>query len=103
VLNNHAPVANDDTFAAPYRSKSSYTAQVFAVLANDSDADANLNVASIKLVSQPNKGGTVTVKSNGTVSYTPKQGYRGIETFSYSVKDNLGAASNIATVTVNVQ
>ena len=103
VFNNHAPVAANDAYTAPYRAKSSYTAQVFGVLANDSDADGNLNPASVKLVSSPNKGGAVTVKSGGTVSYTPKQGYRGLEVFSYSVKDSLGATSNTATVTVNVQ
>jgi thermitase len=100
---NHAPVAVNDAFSAPYRSQASYTAQVFAVLANDSDADGNLNPASVKIASSPNKGGTVTVKSNGTVSYTPKRGYKGVETFGYTVKDTLGATSNTATVTVTVQ
>jgi subtilisin family serine protease len=103
VANNVAPVAVGDAFTAPYRASTNYTAQVFAVLANDSDADGNLNPASVKIVSVPNKGGTVTVKSNGTVAYTPKRGYRGAETFTYNVKDNLGATSNTATVTVTVQ
>lgn len=100
---NHAPVAVNDAFNAPYRPNSSYTAQVFNVLANDSDADGNLNPASVKIVKSPNKGGTVRVNTNGTVSYTPKKGYRGAETFGYSVNDSLGATSNTATVTVNVQ
>lgn len=100
---NHAPVAANDAFNAPYRAKPSYTAQVFNVLANDSDTDGNLNPASVKIINAPNKGGTVTVKTNGTVSYMPKTGYRGAETFSYNVKDKLGATSNTATVTVNVQ
>jgi hypothetical protein len=100
---NHAPVAVNDAFTAPYRAKSSYTAQVYAVLANDSDVDGNLNPASVKIVSAPNKGGSVTVKTNGTVSYTPKTTYRGIESFSYTVKDSLGLTSNTAVVSVNVQ
>lgn len=103
VSNNHPPVANNDTFVAPYRARTSYSAQVLSVLSNDSDVDGNLNSASVKIVSAPNKGGTVKVNANGTVSYTPKQGYRGAETFSYNVKDSLGALSNTATVTVNVQ
>jgi hypothetical protein len=73
------------------------------VLVNDSDADGNLNAASVKIGSSPNKGGTARVNTNGTVSYTPRQGYRGLETFSYTVKDLLGAVSNTATVTVSVQ
>jgi subtilisin family serine protease len=103
VFNNHAPVAAADAFGAPYRAKASYTAQVLAVLANDSDADGNLNPASVKIVSAPNKGGTVKVNANGTLSYTPKQGWRGVETFSYNVKDSAAALSNTASVSVNVQ
>jgi thermitase len=100
---NHPPVAVNDAFSAPYRPKPNYTAQVLAVLANDSDADGNLNPASVRIVSPPNKGGTVTVNTNGTVSYTPKKGYKGVESFGYTVKDSLGATSNTATATVTVQ
>ena len=100
---NRAPVAVNDAFSAPSWSKGKYTAQVFAVLANDSDADGNLNPASVSIVSAPNKGGTVKVNANGTVSYTPQKGYQGVETFGYTVKDSLGATSNTATVTVTVQ
>ena len=100
---NHAPVAVNDAFNAPYRAANSYTAQVFAVLANDSDADGNLNAASVKIVSSPNKGGAVSVKTNGSVSYTPAKGYRGSETFTYNVKDSLAATSNTAMVTVTVK
>lgn len=100
---NHAPVAANDSFTAPYRQKSSYTPQVLGVLANDWDADGNLNAASVKILTAPSKGGTATVTTNGTVAYSPKIGYRGTETFAYSVKDTLGASSNTATVTVKVQ
>jgi thermitase len=100
---NVAPVAANDAFTAPYRATTSYTARVLSVLANDSDADSNLAPSSLAIVTAPNKGGTVVVKSNGTVSYTPKKGYRGVETFTYNVKDSLGATSNTATVTITVQ
>ena len=102
VANNQAPVAVNDAYAAPYRATTTYTAQVYAVLANDSDADGTLNVASVTIATAPNRGGTVTVKTNGSVAYKPAKGYRGIETFGYRVKDNLGATSNTATVTVTV-
>jgi hypothetical protein len=100
---NRAPVASNDSVVAPYRPSTSYTAQVLNVLANDTDPDANLNPASVKVVSAPNKGGTVKVNANGTVSYTPKQRYRGTESFRYTVSDSLGLSSNQATVTVTVQ
>ncbi len=102
-ISNQAPVAANDAFTAPYRSRSaSYPAQVFNVLANDSDADGTLNVGSVKITKSPNKGGSVTVNANGTVSYTPARSYSGTESFSYTVKDNGGATSNTASVTVTV-
>jgi thermitase len=100
---NQAPVAVNDAFTVPYRAGNSYAPQVFTVLANDRDPDGALNVGSVRVVNAPNKGGTVTVNANGTVSYTPKKNYRGTENFTYNVKDNLGAISNTATVTVTVQ
>jgi thermitase len=100
---NVAPTAVNDAYTAPYRPNNGYTPQVLAVLANDSDPDGSLNVASVKIVKAPNKGGTVKVNANGTVSYTPKRAYRGNETFTYNVKDNVGATSNTATVTLTVQ
>ncbi|MEP7294954.1 MAG: Ig-like domain-containing protein [Burkholderiales bacterium] len=103
VSNNQAPVAVNDAYTAPYRAATSYTAQVYAVLANDSDADGTLKASTVAIVAAPNKGGTVSVNNSGTVTYSPKKGYRGSETFTYRVKDNLGAWSNTATVTVTVQ
>ena len=100
---NVAPTAVNDAYTAPYRASNSYTPKVFAVLANDRDPDGSLNVASVRIVKAPNKGGTVTVNTSGTVSYTPKRTYRGTETFTYNVKDDRGATSNTATVTVTIQ
>jgi subtilisin family serine protease len=102
-VTNHAPVAVNDSLSAPYWKNGSYSAQVFDVLANDSDVDGNLDPGSVAIVAAPNKGGTVTVNANGTVSYTPKRRYSGTETFSYNVRDSAGATSNTATVTVTVQ
>jgi VCBS repeat-containing protein len=100
---NQAPVAVNDSFSAPQWRSGSYTPQVFAILANDRDADGTLIVASVKITTAPNKGGKVTVNADGTVSYTPKLRYTGTETFRYTVKDNSGATSNAATVTVTIR
>ena len=96
-------MAASDTFTAPYRKNVSYTPQVLGVLANDRDPDGSLVAGSVRLVSAPNKGGTATANADGTVSYVPKQRFRGTESFSYDVKDDRGARSNVATVTVSVQ
>ena len=57
----------------------------------------------MSIVSAPDHGGSVTVNTNGTIWYVPKQRYAGTETFKYQVKDNRGASSNVATVTVTVR
>ena len=100
---NSPPVAGNDSASAPMRKTTSYTPVVIAVLANDSDPDGNLDPASVSIAAAPDKGGTVTVNADGTVSYTPKLKFRGKETFKYTVSDQAGALSNAATVTVNVK
>jgi subtilisin family serine protease len=106
---NAPPVARNDSASAPLRKMASlrkmtgYTPRVIGVLANDSDPDGSLDPASVSIAAAPNKGGTVTVNADGTVSYVPKLKFRGKESFKYIVSDQTGAQSNIATVTVNVK
>jgi VCBS repeat-containing protein len=106
VFANRAPVAVNDTVSAPARRTVAYTPVVINVLANDSDPDAPANTidpATVTIATAPNKGGTVTINADGTLSYTPRLVFRGTETFSYRVRDTLGAQSNAATVRVNVR
>jgi VCBS repeat-containing protein len=100
---NRAPVAVNDSATAVVRRTTSYTAKVITVLANDSDPDGTLNTGSVTISTAPNKGGSVSVNANGSVAYTPKLNFIGTETFSYKVRDNLGASSNAATVSVVVK
>ena len=107
---NRAPIAVDDTYTVPVnRSTLTYVAQIFTVLANDSDPDTAINPSnailpsSLTITTAPNMGGTVVTNANGTISYTPRLSFRGTEVFKYGVRDNLGALSNAATVRVNVQ
>lgn len=106
---NQPPVAVDDTATAPRRGAAAYTPVVIAVLANDSDPDTALDPANvidpatINIPTPPNKGGSVTVNADGTLSYTPARNYKGSENFTYRVRDTRGLRSNIATVRVNVQ
>jgi len=112
VIANRAPLAVDDTAAAPVRRSSTpYVPVVINVLANDSDPDtvidpANvINPASVTISRAPNKGGSVLVNADGTISYTPKLNFSGTETFRYRVKDTYvtPATSNVAYVRVNVK
>ena len=60
--------------------------------------DENGNPVTIKSVGKA-KHGTVKLNDDGTVTYTPDEGYAGIDSFSYEVVD---ADGNVATAMVNV-
>lgn len=94
---NQAPIARDD--AASTRKN---TTLLIPVLANDSDPDGSLDTSSIIIVLAPNKGGSVTANSDGTVTYEPKRNFKGREKFRYTVNDEHGTSSNKAIVTVSV-
>lgn len=69
------------------------------VAANDSDPDGTVDLASIVITSQGL--GNAVSNGDGTVTYTASA-TDGIDTFSYTIADNLGLASSPATVTVTV-
>jgi gliding motility-associated-like protein len=101
---NDPPVANDDAV-----STNKNTAVSFNVITNDTD-DGAINAATVDL--DPSTGGiqnaiTVTggsfsVNSSGTVTFTPTVNFYGVVAISYTVNDNEGAVSNQATITVTV-
>jgi hypothetical protein len=101
---NIPPFANDD-FAEALKNSAGIT---FSVTANDVDPDGTIDVTTVVITTGPNtqRGGTVVVNPllDGTVIYTPKRGFRGTDTFQYTVKDDAvpAATSNTATVRVNV-
>ena len=100
VVANEAPVAVNDTFSVARNA----TNAPLNVLANDTDADNNLDPTTVTIVVNPNKGGSVSVDPvTGIVSYTPRTNFRGSENFSYTVQDTAGATSNVARVRVNVK
>jgi hypothetical protein len=106
IAANRPPTTVDDTFSTPRN-----TPATLNVLANDFDPDTPLDAANVIDVATvvnpasgaPNKGGTVSINANGTILYTPKNGFRGSENFTYRVRDTRGALSAPATVRVNVQ
>ncbi|MBY4678275.1 Ig-like domain-containing protein [Marinobacterium arenosum] len=89
---NNAPVAYSDS-----ASTSQNTAVTINVLANDSDPDGDsLTVSNVSGVY-----GSAKINSNGTITFTPANGFSGTEVFSYSVSDGKGGSAS-ANVTVNV-
>jgi gliding motility-associated-like protein len=95
-LSVNPPVANTDIFVT--KQDVPVTGDV---LANDKCANINctLNVASVTVVTVP-KNGTATANSNGTITYTPNNGYSGLDSLVYSVCDNHTPAPLCATATV---
>ncbi len=65
-------------------------------------ADPNGDKMQIKIETYP-ANGTIKVNAEGSIEYTPRDGYQGKDSFSYTVADEYGLISEIATVTVNVE
>lgn len=69
------------------------------VLANDVDVEDD--AMSVTAVGTPNQGGTVTLGGSGALqSYTPADGFVGLETFSYTVTDYELAETAVVSLTV---
>ncbi len=92
---NVAPDAVDDTATVDYQ-----TPRVIDVADNDTDADSNLALATVTITVQPTHG-TLVNHADGTVTYTPADGYHGTDTFTYQICDS-GSLCDTATVTVTV-
>tara|TARA_R110002111_G_scaffold247140_3_gene310093 strand:- start:24598 stop:29190 length:4593 start_codon:yes stop_codon:yes gene_type:complete len=97
VIVTDSPVANNDFVALQGNTPAPIT-----ILTNDTDSDGTIDVTSVEIVSQPTHG-TVTTNANGTVNYVADgSGYIGLGSFTYRVKDNFGAYSNVATVNFSI-
>ena len=93
---NDAPVANDDEAVAE-----AGKSVVIDLVANDFDPDGTIDPTTTVLVAGPLHG-TATLARAGLVTYTAQVDYTGTDTFAYAVQDDDGAASNQATVTVQI-
>ena len=74
------------------------TTVIISPLVNDSDADKD--TLTITKATAPN--GIVVINNDGTLTYTPKANYYGLDTITYTVSDgNGGIVSSSIAVTVN--
>lgn len=111
---NIAPTANDDTTSTPRN-----TPLVnYETIANDDNGEGNfgspwIDATSVVITTggTTQAGGTVVNNGDGTITYSPPNpGYRGTDTFQYTVEDDPngipgdhdGLISNVATVHINV-
>ena len=93
---NAAPIADDD-FVTVKRN----TAEKIAVLRGDRDSDGSVDPTTV--VAQNGNHGTTTVDpDSGIVTYLPETGFIGEDSFTYTVRDNNGAESEVATVEITI-
>ncbi len=93
---NNPPVSVNDTYSLIHDTILSVPAP--GVLSNDADADGNTLTAAL---ATPPQNGTLVLRLNGSLTYTPNAGFAGTDTFTYRAQD-ADTTSGIATVTLNV-
>lgn len=72
------------------------------ILANDSGPDGTLAPASVSIKTLPAHGSCLVNPATGEVTYIPAFNYSGIDSFTYTVRDDKGRESNVATVSVTI-
>lgn len=97
VKSNKPPVAVVD-----YATTTIDTPVLIDVAANDYDIDGTVVRESVTVLTNPGRGGTVVNNTDGTVTFTPATGFSGFDYFYYNIKDDYGATSKSAKVTVKV-
>jgi VCBS repeat-containing protein len=96
---NDPPVANDDDFTGNPVDEGG-TLTNLNVLANDTDSDGTLDATSVTITGATN--GVATVNPNGTVNFTHDGSETSTASFTYTVDDDGGATSNVATASLAV-
>ncbi|MCA9260856.1 MAG: PKD domain-containing protein, partial [Planctomycetales bacterium] len=96
-VGNLPPIANDDDAAVV----SGGVAHI-GVTANDVDHDGIVNPASLVVVTAPQHGTLAIDPVTAEVTYTHDGSSTTTDSFTYTVDDEVGATSNVATVTIAV-
>lgn len=90
---NNPPIANNDAVSIKQNKKA-----LISPLSNDSDPDGD--ALQIVAVSAPGHG-VATVTAGSAIAYDPKNGFKGVDAFTYTISDGNGGVAT-ATVTVEV-
>jgi len=96
------PVANTDDVT---RTVSDVAGEIaFSVLFNDTDANGltTIDATTLSIMTDPTAGTLEVDPDTGFVTYTPETGFTGTDTFTYTVDDDTGRVSNVATVTLDI-
>jgi PKD repeat protein len=91
---NDAPVAQGSSVQAVKN-----TSQDITLSASDVDSD----LLTYMVASTSKKGGKLKLKTGSVVTYTPRSGFIGADSFTFSVKDSQKKSSNTATMNITVK
>ena len=94
----HSPTAADDHYSTTAGGPALSVPALNGVLANDTDPDGHPLTA--VLLAGPSHG-TLSINANGSFSYSPNDGFTGLDTFTYRATDG-DLAGNVATVSLTV-
>ncbi|MEZ4858414.1 MAG: T9SS type A sorting domain-containing protein [Flavobacteriaceae bacterium] len=97
IVDNEAPIANDDTLVIVEGNTGSVD-----VASNDVDMDGTLDVTSI-VVTNPPLYGTLNNNGDGTFTYIHDGSLNPEDYFRYTINDNEGLTSNVAVVSITIQ
>ena len=103
IAENHAPIAYDINTIVEFNAINS----LIELNGYDVDVDETSSSYIQYVIETLPQSGVLDVLQNtdlisNNIKYTPANGYLGVDTFSYYVKDNYGVTSNIATANINV-
>jgi len=88
IAGNSPPIAEDDTVMTDLDVELLVSDPAQGILANDSDPDGD-NIAALEVTDViTDQGGRISIKSDGTFSYTPNLGFVGVDTYEYTVCDD---------------
>ena len=93
IVVKSVPVANDDMVEV-----SENTPLTVEPIENDSDCDDNIDSATLEIITQPSNGTVSDIDLiNGTLIYSPEEGFTGTDTILYKIcdEDNLCAEAYI--------
>ena len=97
---NDRPIAAADVFSST--EDTVITGNLLANNGNGPDSDPNGDALSVNNHTVLTaSGGIVSIYANGDFVYTPRAGFSGVDSFSYTLKDSKGASS-VGSVTLNV-
>ena len=107
---NNAPVASPDPGYRTVRNTTlRITTRALGVLGNDTDSDSPPSFLNAVLVRRP-VSGTLTLNADGSFTYAPRNGFTGIDTFTYKANNgmwtadlpNVPMSADSSTVTVTI-